>query len=37
LWPDFDEAEIDRALHAYAQRERRFGGVPSKNGAGKHA
>jgi undecaprenyl diphosphate synthase len=40
LWPDFDEAEIDRALDAYAQRERRFGGVPArpvaKNGA-KHA
>ena len=33
LWPDFDEAEIERALDAYAQRERRFGGVPSKNGA----
>jgi undecaprenyl diphosphate synthase len=26
-WPDFDEAEIDRALAAYAARERRFGGV----------
>jgi undecaprenyl diphosphate synthase len=37
LWPDFDEGEIDRALDAYAQRERRFGGVPArsvaKNGA----
>jgi undecaprenyl diphosphate synthase len=33
LWPDFDEAEIERALDAYAQRERRFGGVASKNGA----
>jgi undecaprenyl diphosphate synthase len=33
LWPDFDEAEIDRALDAYAQRERRFGGVPARNGA----
>ncbi len=34
-WPDFDEQEIDRALDAYAQRVRRFGGVktPSKNGA----
>jgi undecaprenyl diphosphate synthase len=37
LWPDFDEAEIERALDAYAQRERRFGGAPSKNGATKHA
>ena len=25
-WPDFDEAEIDRALEAYASRGRRFGG-----------
>jgi undecaprenyl diphosphate synthase len=25
-WPDFDEAEIDRALQAYSQRVRRFGG-----------
>ncbi len=25
LWPDFDAAELDRALHAYRQRERRFG------------
>ena len=27
LWPDFGENEIDRALHAYAQRQRRFGGL----------
>lgn len=27
LWPDFGEGEIDRALHAYAQRQRRFGGL----------
>jgi undecaprenyl diphosphate synthase len=27
LWPDFDEAHIDAALAAFAQRERRFGGV----------
>ena len=27
LWPDFDEAEIDRALAAYARRDRRFGTV----------
>lgn len=25
LWPDFDEAALDEALQAYAQRERRFG------------
>jgi undecaprenyl diphosphate synthase len=27
LWPDFDGAEIDKALAAYAGRERRFGDV----------
>lgn len=27
LWPDFDEAELDRALGAYAKRVRRFGKV----------
>lgn len=32
-WPDFDVAEIDRALAAYARRERRFGGVETRNGA----
>jgi undecaprenyl diphosphate synthase len=26
-WPDFNEAEIDRALEAYALRSRRFGGL----------
>ena len=25
LWPDFDEAALDAALHNYASRERRFG------------
>jgi undecaprenyl diphosphate synthase len=25
LWPDFDDVELDAALLAYAQRERRFG------------
>jgi undecaprenyl diphosphate synthase len=27
LWPDFNEAEIDAALAAFAQRDRRFGGI----------
>ncbi len=27
FWPDFDEAELYRALEAYAGRQRRFGGV----------
>lgn len=31
LWPDFDEAELERALESYAQRERRFGGVPGSS------
>ena len=26
-WPDFDEAEIDQALDAYANRQRRYGGL----------
>ncbi len=31
LWPDFDEAELDKAIAAYAGRDRRFGLV--KNAA----
>jgi undecaprenyl diphosphate synthase len=27
LWPDFGDAQIDAALLAYAQRDRRFGGI----------
>jgi undecaprenyl diphosphate synthase len=34
LWPDFDEAELDAALAAYAGRERRFGDVPAAQLAG---
>ncbi len=26
-WPDFDEAEVKKALQAYSQRQRRFGGL----------
>lgn len=29
LWPDFDAAELDKAIAAFAGRERRFGGVPA--------
>ncbi len=29
LWPDFDEAELNKALHWYASRDRRFGRVQS--------
>ena len=27
LWPDFDEADVDKAFEAYAMRQRRFGKV----------
>ncbi len=27
LWPDFDKKEIEKALLAYSQRQRRFGGL----------
>ena len=27
LWPDFDEAELDKALETYSKRSRRYGGV----------
>ncbi len=27
LWPDFDKTEVDKALLAYRQRQRRFGGL----------
>ncbi len=27
LWPDFNEAEMDKALLAFSQRQRRFGGL----------
>jgi undecaprenyl diphosphate synthase len=39
LWPDFDPAELDKAIAAFASRDRRFGGVnesavpPTTNGA----
>jgi len=35
-WPDFDEGEIDRALAAYALRQRRFGGAEPPNGTKPH-
>ncbi len=28
LWPDFGKKEVDKALIAYSQRQRRFGGLP---------
>jgi undecaprenyl diphosphate synthase len=30
LWPDFDEAQLDSALAAFAGRERRFGDVKAR-------
>ena len=36
LWPDFDADELDRALAAYARRERRFGDV-GESGQGEGA
>jgi len=30
LWPDFGEAELEKALCAYSQRQRRFGGLKAK-------
>lgn len=33
LWPAFDEAELARALAAYAQRQRRFGRTPEQAAA----
>lgn len=27
LWPDFSPRELDKAIHAYAGRQRRFGGI----------
>jgi len=30
MWPEFNEAELHHALHEFAGRERRFGGVPTQ-------
>ncbi len=30
LWPDFGEAELEKALLTYSQRQRRFGGLKSR-------
>jgi undecaprenyl diphosphate synthase len=30
LWPEFDEAQLNQALHWYATRDRRFGQVPTQ-------
>jgi len=33
LWPDFDEAELQRCVAAYAARDRRFGGAQDRPSA----
>ena len=30
LWPDFDSAQLDKAIIAYQSRDRRFGGLNAK-------
>jgi undecaprenyl diphosphate synthase len=35
-WPDFDEAEVDKALLAYSQRVRNFGGLNGASVNGHH-
>ena len=35
LWPDLDEAELDRALAEYQQRQRRFGALDGQHGNGE--
>ena len=35
-WPDFDEHELQRALEAFAGRERRFGAVPEPHKPGRN-
>lgn len=34
-WPDFDKAALEDAIAEYAKRERRFGGLAAKAGAGR--
>ena len=33
FWPDFTQQHLDQAIHDYASRQRRFGGVPVANRA----
>jgi len=30
MWPEFSEADLEAALQSFAERERRFGGVPAQ-------
>jgi undecaprenyl diphosphate synthase len=33
LWPDFDQAELEKAMIAYADRDRRFGAIDTRSRA----
>lgn len=33
LWPDFNRAELEKAIESFNRRERRFGGVPAAGNA----
>lgn len=33
LWPEFDEAQLDAAIHEFRRRDRRFGGVKTADAA----
>jgi undecaprenyl diphosphate synthase len=35
FWPDFDTDELRKAIHAFGQRERRFGALPDESGSVK--
>ena len=32
FWPDFDKAELEKALNEYASRDRRFGALKQSEG-----
>ena len=34
LWPDFDRAALEAAIAEFRSRDRRFGGLSSRAGAG---
>jgi undecaprenyl diphosphate synthase len=37
FWPDFDKEELRRALHAFGQRDRRYGGIKDDYGLPEEA
>jgi undecaprenyl diphosphate synthase len=34
FWPDLNEADIEKALRSYGQRQRRYGGLKSRKAKG---